>query len=293
MRPPPPLACLSRFSATPIRDLSRGANATWLVETPRGQFVLRGYARDTLPSVLYERDLLKRLLENDWPVPEPIDEPIEVDGRIWTLFSFLPGEPSNENDPEAQRDRGRLLAQLHSCTGGLTSLGQRPGFVRADTLVNDSRLSQALRTYEQLQPSPGRLLRWHLDKARELFAEVDVEKLDLVVLHGDLTPWNIFYRHGRLSGIFDFEGAHLNFRVSDFALSWRGYQDDVVAGYEEVSSLTEAELKAIVPAFWSWIFMGVRDAMAVLDSHALPAFEWEAKKLLLRSPRFAVEPYPQ
>jgi Ser/Thr protein kinase RdoA (MazF antagonist) len=292
VRPSPSLACLSRFSATSIRDLSRGDNANWLVETPHGQFVLRGYARDTLPSVTYERSLLQRLAEFGWPVPSPVDEPFEADGRIWTLFSFLPGEPATENGPQAQRERGRLLARLHGVTARLTSLGQRPGFVRADALLNDPQLSETLRVYERQCPSPGHVLRWHFDKARELFANVDVEQLEPVVLHGDFTPWNIFYSGGQLSGIFDFEAAHLNFRASDFALSWRGYQDDVVAGYEELHPLSEAEQGAIVPAFWSWIFMGIRDVLAAKDPNALPTFEWEIKKLVLRSRRFNVVPYP-
>ena len=70
-----------------------------------------------------------------------------------------------------------------------------------------------------------------------------------VVIHGDFTPWNIRYARGTLSAVLDFEMAHLDLRVADFALSWRGHHDDVVRGYEEVSRLEPVEQELLVPIY--------------------------------------------
>ena len=41
-----------------------------------------------------------------------------------------------------------------------------------------------------------------------------------MVVHGDFTPWNLRFQNGTLSGILDFELAHWDHRIGDFALSW-------------------------------------------------------------------------
>lgn len=50
--------------------------------------------------------------------------------------------------------------------------------------------------------------------------------------------------------------------MADFALSWRGYQDNVVRGYNEVRALTDLEWQLMQPVFWAWLFIGVKDALA-------------------------------
>ena len=82
------------------------------------------------------------------------------------------------------------------------------------------------------------VLRWHLKRARKRIAELQPETWPGIVIHGDWTPWNLRFVDGRLSGILDFELAHFDHRIGDFALSWRGKYDDVIHGYNEVSPLT-------------------------------------------------------
>lgn len=175
----------------------------------------------------------------------------------------------------------------------MTARDQRPGFERADHLLNDSGLSDALEKYEKLFPEAGHIMRWHLDHARELFTNTDVARAQQVILHGDFAPWNILYQGEMLSGIIDFEAAHLNFRVSDFALAWRGHQDDVIVGYEILYPLPDTDRALIIPAFWSWLFRGVRDEIQRMDATGIaPDFTWQIKKLLLRSAKHPTAIYP-
>jgi Ser/Thr protein kinase RdoA (MazF antagonist) len=105
----------------------------------------------------------------------------------------------------------------------------------------------------------------------------------------DLVLENVLLRHQlavfRLSGLVDFEASHLNYRVADFALSWRGDQDEVLAGYTDVHPLNELDWELLVPVFWSWLFMGIQRNIADILAARREAhgFDWQIKHLLRRS----------
>ncbi len=243
----------------------------------------------------YELAVLTRMRTMGWPVAAAIEEPAEIEGRTWCLFPWLRGQPP-ERGPQERRRRGRLLAGLHESTSQLVDLGQRPGWVRADEVVGDPELVAAVRNYESLFPDDGHVLRWHLEQAREAFAAVEVERADCLVLHGDFSPWNLHYEGERLTGALDFDATHLNFRVSDFALSWRGWQDELLDGYEEVHRLTELDRELLAPAYWSWLFLGLKEQIrSMVSGESPPArFDWVIEHLLRRTGLLGrlAPPYP-
>ena len=246
--------------------------------------MVRGYSDGALPHIAYELEVLARLDEAGWPVPAAVEEPIQVDGRTWGLFKFLPGTCRTTNRPEDRRARGRLLAELHEATASLGGMGQRRGFGLSDEVIGDHGLNDSIRKYEQIKPSESHIMRWHIDRAKEVFDRLDLNSAVTTVLHGDLTPWNLLYEGEKLTGVIDFEATHLNYRVADFANSWRGYQDEVIEGYEEVSKLSDLAWELLVPAYWSWLFIGVRQAIeaALAKRGAPPDFEWQVRHPLRR-----------
>ncbi len=278
-----PAACIERLSVTEVRYLGGRVNSHWLVDARGRERVLTAY-RVALESLAYELEVLRRLSALGWPVPELVDEPLALDDRIWCLFTFLPGASVSER-PSERRRRGRLLAELHESSTSLVDMGQRIGFCKADELVQSSALLQAVERYERLRPVPGRVLRWHLEQAAALFAEVETAQADLVVLHSDFAPWNLLFQDAKLSGVVDFEGTHLNYRVSDFALAWRGYQDDVIVGYEEVRPLTRTDRQLLVPAYWAWLLLGLEGEIGRMTSGAAPLndLDWQVTHFLRRS----------
>ena len=258
--------------------------------------MVRGYSDGAFPHIGYELEVLARLDEAGWPVPAAVEEPVQIDGRTWGLFKFLPGTCRTNNDSKDRRTRGRLLAELHEATASLAAMGQRRGFGLSDEVIGDPRLIDSIRKYEQRRPSEGHIMRWHIDRANEIFNRLDLDGAVTTVLHGDIVPWNLLYEGESLTGVLDFEATHLNYRVADFANSWRGYQDEVIDGYQAVSKLTDLEWELLVPAYWAWLFIGVRKAIEIsMEENALPDFEWQIRHLLRREGLMSrlTRPYPK
>ena len=268
-----------------IRVLTQRDNAHWLVETPDQRLVLRRYAqRRSRANVDYEIRLLEHLDRCGWPVPLPVAPLVEAYGSFWCAFTFMPGRALKPRSPASiqaeQRRRGRLLAALHGDMAGFAVHGQRDGWRRTDEgLVHRTSTEpadQVLARYERSFPEQGRILRAYHERMQERLAALIPHAPPLIVVHGDFTAWNMRYIRGSLSGIFDFEVAHLDLRVADFALSWRGKHHEVIRGYDAVSPLDPVEHELITPIFWAWCLAGVIEN---LDA-GITNTEWSVTHLL-------------
>ena len=279
--------------ASRIQLVAHRRNTHWMVDTPGRRVVLRRYALDrSLGDVAYELQLLAHLDRRGWPVPTAVAPVVEVEGAIWCVFRYLAGRapaPRSVAGARAeQRRRGQLLAQLHADLADLVDLGQRDGWRRADEGLFDRTgklpVDELLVQYERACPEAGRVLRSYADRMRERLGELLPYATAPVVVHGDFTPWNIRYARGTLSAVLDFDFAHRDLRVADFALAWRGQYDDVVRGYKEVSPLEPIEQELLVPIYWAWI---IASAVAGIDGGAAST-DW-AVKLLLRTEHVRAE----
>jgi Ser/Thr protein kinase RdoA (MazF antagonist) len=272
------------IQASRVYRIAHRSNTHWIVETAEGRSVLRRYAPNRSPGdAAYELRLLEHLNGREWPVPVAVVPPVEWAGSVWCLFRYVSGRApalrSAAGIRAEQRRRGRLLARLHADMADFAVAGQRPGWCRADEGLVDRTgrppVDQVLRAYERTNPEAGRVLRTHADRTRDAFGELLPRVPAPVVIHGDLTPWNIRYERGTLSGVIDFDAAHLDLRVADFALSWRGRYDEVLRGYEEESPLEPVERALLVPVYSAWI---IASAVAAID--AGESTEWAVKHLL-------------
>ncbi len=266
------------------KRIQRGRNTHWIANDHSDRVVLRRCAKECTPASLdYEFRVLRHLSKRGWPVPAPIAEPLEAFGSIWCLFPYLPGRSpaprSSTGIAAEQRRRGRLLARLHADLAGLSSLGQRDGWRRADEgLVarpNRGNARDVLSQYEHRDPKAGRILLDFHDRARARLGALLPTAPAPIVIHGDFAPWNMHYARGKLTGLFDFDLAHLDLRIADFALSWRGKHDGVLAGYQEESALSEIERQLLIPVYWSWMI-----GCAVADIEAARDPEWAITHLL-------------
>ncbi|MFC4068286.1 phosphotransferase enzyme family protein [Actinoplanes subglobosus] len=246
---------VARWRLENCRALTQRANGTWAAERDGTPVILKYFTDDWA----YPLRVAATLRERGWPVPEPIEEPLAVPGGAWILFNRLPGVPRQASEEE-RRSRGRLLAEFHEAATGIA--GQRGGFAMPAEVVGDPELEHWLRVHEAVRPEEGGILRRCRDEVMAWFGEHPGVDVPCGVIHGDFTSWNLLYEDDRLTGVIDFECTHHTYRVADFALSWRGYQDEVIRGYQEVRPLSELERQLIVPAYRAWMFLGLERELA-------------------------------
>lgn len=284
---------LTAFDARLVAPLGGRINQHWLVEAHGEQLVLRCWGQSPLldvaashtASTRYEVRLVASLAALGWPVASVVAGPLEIAGHLWSLAPFLAGEvPAMNNSVHGghaeQRARGRLLAEFHAGLAQVPDLGQRPGWRCCEEILRDPALDEILTQNEQERSEEVAVLRWHLEQAREQTAGLSLQDRPGIVIHGDFTPWNLRFTKGRLSGILDFELAHWDHRVGDFALSWRGKYDEFVLGYAEVSPLEPEEWALITPLWWAQlIHQSCRDMQRGTSDDG-----WTIKKLLERTP---------
>ncbi|EHQ90608.1 putative homoserine kinase type II (protein kinase fold) [Desulfosporosinus youngiae DSM 17734] len=264
-----------------VAPLGGRLNQHWLVDLRGERLVLRLWWSKSPEDMDYELRLLTSISVLGWPVAPAVEGPVNLDGQFWCLFPYLPGDPPSVADRIAeQRARGRLLAQFHTDLEKLSGFGQRGDWQRCEKVLNDPTLERVLSKNERKQPEETRILRWHLERARQRVDGLKTQARPSIVIHGDFTPWNLLFKDGRLSGILDFEFAHLNHRVADFALSWRGRHDEVVRAYDEVSPLDPEEWELLTPVWWAWLIGGACKDLA----QGILTHEWTIKHLLRRSP---------
>ena len=270
---------------TRLRRIAHRANTHWLVDTPSRRLVLRRYgAERSRADVAYELRLLAHVAARGWPVPIPVAPLVEVSDAIWVAFRYHAGRAprprSSAGSVAEQRHRGRLLAQLHSSMAELTAVGQRDGWRQAHEGLFDRTgkpsVDVVLATYELVDPAAGHILRTYTDHMRARLSVLLPAAPTPIVIHGDFTPWNLRYRQGTLSGVLDFDAAHRDLRVADFALTWRGRYDAVIHGYEDIAPLEPIEHALLVPIFWAWV---IASAVAGLDMGATST-DWSVRQLL-------------
>jgi aminoglycoside phosphotransferase (APT) family kinase protein len=283
----------ARWRLTAGPGLGNRAAGTWEATRDGVTFVVKHFGAEFPPDWRYTLRVAAALREQGWPTPDLAEEPLVTPDGAWVLFHRLPGRPRTsipEDRPGEQRARGRLLAQFHAAAAATGITDQRDGFTGPAEVVGDPELEHWLRVHEATRSDEGRMLRACRAAAAEWF-EAFGGNLDAPrsVIHGDFAPWNLLFEDGRLTGVLDFEATHHTFQVADFALSWRGYQDDVLRGYDEVRALSDVEWRLVRPTFWAWLFLGLKDLLSTSYANPRadrvpPRLEWQVNHLRKHSP---------
>ena len=270
---------VNRFGVEAVAELGGRLNQHWLVHRCGESLVLRRWSA-TPNDLEYEAKLLERVHALGWPVSPIFERCTDAAGRDWSLSAFLPGQPAaDKNSPREQRSRGRLLAEFHASLETIADLGQREGWRRGEDILRDVTLEPLLIAHERTDPQEAHVLLWHLERARALIAPLEPQARAGIVVHGDFAPWNLLFQNGKLSGILDFELAHRDHRIADFALAWRGQYDDVIHAYFEVAPISAEEWALLTPLWWAQLIEGAcRNIRAGVRDDG-----WTLKMLMRRS----------
>lgn len=180
-----------------------------------------------------------------WPTPRLCADPIEHAGSWWTLETFLPGRSRDLTGTE----HARILADWHAAAFPRERLGPRPG------ALDHLAILTAADAAEVLGRSAGRedrswLLR-RLEQARAMAQDIDWTASRTVVVHGDLTAWNLLWRGEQLTGLIDLENATVDRRVTDLALTWRCRHDGLVTALDRIDPLTADEWRMLLVDWWA------------------------------------------
>jgi Ser/Thr protein kinase RdoA (MazF antagonist) len=289
-----PLADIVRaFGVEPdaIRLISRRQNTHWRVRAGAERFVLRkfGVWAATAGDVAWELRAVEQLADAGVPVARPLGPPRQIDGASWLLMPWLEGRrmrhpPTSDGDYERL---GGFLADMHAATRHLAPPAQRPEWTSC--VDGAFPLAGGVDRRAELLAELAKVDATMAARFGDAAAALEARDLPSAfagyprrLVHGDFAPWNIRLRGGRLSGVFDFDLAHLDVRAADVAWARRGYHDGVVRGYLKRAALSEVEL-ANLDALWLggslrvvWRVLENRLAEGRITTHG---FEWNLEQL--------------
>jgi Ser/Thr protein kinase RdoA (MazF antagonist) len=226
-------------------------------------------------EVRYELEVLRHLGRNGWSVPIPVADLTTVDGRVYSLCTYVPGGPCDTR-AEASRARGAMLARLHvALLPLLDRLGQRPCW-RAKPDLDDPRLQPAQKDGLDLLRSAEPSLAAEVDHAeaaaRGELAGLRLDALPAFLLHGDFTTSNVRQRRGRPRGVIDFDLCHVGIRPWELAMARPQRAPELLHAYSREAErlgipLSEEEV-AVLPTVYRAFRLGVV-AWAIADGARL------------------------
>jgi homoserine kinase type II len=204
-------------AAVSFKGIAEGVeNSNFLLETTRGRFILTLYEKRVdagdLPWFLA---LMGHLAAKGLPVPGPVvdarGQVLQVlNGRPACLIEFLPGVSVTEATPEAAREVGAALGQMHRALADFTA-------PRPNTLGPAAWAPLAARCNGRL----GEIDAGLPDAvARGLAATAAWPAgLPQSTIHADLFPDNVLMLDGRVTGLIDFYFACTDARAYDVAIT--------------------------------------------------------------------------
>jgi Ser/Thr protein kinase RdoA (MazF antagonist) len=249
-----------------IQRVSHRQHTHWRVRAGDRRYALRraGAWLDVEGDLDWELAVVEQWAGVGLPVARPLGPPREIDGVRWFLMPWLGGRAlGREPWTDASYERlGELLADVQAATAGLPAPLQRPGWtLYADAALpiagGAARRAQLLAALAKVDARvAGRFaLAAEALEARDLpgvFAGYPTR-----TIHADFSPWNVRLRRGDLSGLLDFELAHVDTLAGDVAQCRRGGHDGVVRGYLRRASLTDVELANLDALWLACILCGV------------------------------------
>jgi Ser/Thr protein kinase RdoA (MazF antagonist) len=255
-----------------------GRGASYVVETPSGRLLLKGYKPNVGPDAIRgEHSILAELARCGLPAPllHPAtngDTWVEVTGARYAAFDYMGGYAHPHEQLMWPPDRrtfeltaGSALAAFHDALDGFEPAAHNPnGFAGRDgERVRDlvwfrARLDEigAAREAAPGDPSPD-AVAWVARELPRIDQRLAEANLPRAVIHGDYGPYNLLVRRKRPIVIIDLELSRVDWRLADlagalprFAQRRVGFDTGAarrfVAGYRRRADLPASEM-ALLP----------------------------------------------
>lgn len=198
----------------------------WRVTTSQGEFAMRAWPNEpemrerVTQQVLWQRDLAELPL-----IARSVSKPVESQGRLWSLETWLCGEPvGDELSAESIAQVFRALAEIHA----RWARGRSPEPYHSPAAA---KRWQRLSTLNELPPCPslGDLaLRFQLDDLRTLVGphlptaheharQLAAKRFPLHPCLIDIRADNLLFTSDQLTGVVDFGAAAIDTPLVDLS----------------------------------------------------------------------------
>lgn len=206
------------------RPASHGVvNETAFAETSAGRYVVRRNQRKLGRTSLELRHrLLAWLRARGFPAPRLIparggQTAVELDGRIFEVFTFIDGDEFNPERPAHLVGAGTVLARYHGAVEGFPdpppSQGPRYSTSSLGGLIE--RVMQRDMMGDLTEP-----LNWYDRRAADLRTALPDQAyagLPQVLIHGDVHRDNLIFRGDTVAALIDFDQVTVDARLVDLA----------------------------------------------------------------------------
>ncbi len=230
-------------------------NSNYLLHTEKGQYILTLYERRVAPADLpYFLNLMEHLAASKIPCPTPLHGKDGVSlrnlcGRPAAIITFLAGMWPRRVQPFHCAALGRALAKFHLAGSTFASSRRNNLSVDAWRPLFQSCADRA----DQVRSGLSSVLAAELDYLEANWPRA----LPSGVIHADLFPDNVFFRHEKLSGIIDFYFACNDFLAYDVSIclnAWCFERDGsfnvtkaklLLSSYRKARPFSPAEIEAL------------------------------------------------
>ena len=282
-----------------IEEYPRGSRKApkLLIASDQGRFLLkrRAHGRDDPFKVAFTHAIQLHLARKQFPLPHLIgtrkdnNSMFQWRGSVYELFEFIPGQGYPQT-AAAARSGGHTLGLFHKLLLDFAPDSPPPtGSYHKSEVVFQGL--DVLRNRVLPQVAQEKELGEQLTKAYRAAADyVEKEGLDTWprrICHADWHPGNMLYRDNQVVAAIDFDSARLITPVLDIANGalqfavmygeadvgqWPAALDEkrykaFLAGYEEITILSQAELAAV-----PWLMIEALVAEAILPVAATGTF---------------------
>ncbi|GAB3061045.1 phosphotransferase [Virgibacillus ainsalahensis] len=206
--------------------LTRGLNDTYIITTPRKNYIFRVYRNGwrNKEAIQFELDALLYLNKSSFPASKPI---VKDDGtyvcdihapeglRYGVLFTFSEGERPVINS-ENSKLIGASLSKLHNLTADFHSVHDRGFELNLDHILDKPLESIAPVIHHFF----GREIEGDIiEIAENVKTELNNKELEVGFCHGDFHNRNMHIHNGKLE-VFDFDCSAIGYRAYDVAVTW-------------------------------------------------------------------------
>lgn len=257
------------FGKPPITETSRPRAHYWEVAAGNRRYFLKRF-HEWYPSesIRYTHSILSTLAEETLPVPRWVPDRdgksfIETGGACWALYAAREGRQATDNEWMWGRPKAaEMLASLHVALEGCAPEGEP---FQPWTAWTMDTVDRVLESWPTLPDLPQDLLHYVRERlATRYFGDL-YPQLPKLVVHGDYTQANALWRgeamNMTISGVLDFESAHLDTALFDFAWGLGDRRPPLlratVAAYSRVRPLSPIEREALPEALLLGVVMGI------------------------------------